>query len=203
MEPMVEEGLRTFKVFLAYKGVLMVTDDLFFRVLEHDARPRRADDGALRERLGDRRAGRARAGRRPDRPDPPRLHAARVRGGGGHRPRRALRRARGRGRLHRARHVRAGSRRDRGRPGARRERLRRDVPAVPDQHGRRPEATRTSRALATCARHRCGRRGTSRCCGRRSITACSRASRPTTARSTASRRRWGATTSRRSPTAWR
>jgi dihydropyrimidinase len=35
MEPMVEEGLCTFKVFLAYKGVLMVTDDLFFRVLEH------------------------------------------------------------------------------------------------------------------------------------------------------------------------
>src|SRR3954452_14351164 len=35
MEPIVEEGLCTFKVFLAYKGVLMVTDDLFFRVLEH------------------------------------------------------------------------------------------------------------------------------------------------------------------------
>jgi dihydropyrimidinase len=35
MEPMVEEGICTFKVFLAYRGVLMVTDDLFFRVLEH------------------------------------------------------------------------------------------------------------------------------------------------------------------------
>jgi len=35
MEPMVEEGLCTFKVFLAYKGAIMVTDDLFFRVLEH------------------------------------------------------------------------------------------------------------------------------------------------------------------------
>ena len=35
MEPMVDEGICTFKVFLAYKGVLMVTDDLFFRVLEH------------------------------------------------------------------------------------------------------------------------------------------------------------------------
>ena len=34
MEPMVEEGICTFKVFLAYKGVLMVTDDLFLRVLE-------------------------------------------------------------------------------------------------------------------------------------------------------------------------
>ena len=35
MAPMVEEGVCTFKVFLAYKGQLMVTDDLFFRVLEH------------------------------------------------------------------------------------------------------------------------------------------------------------------------
>ncbi len=35
MEPMVEEGICTFKVFLAYKGALMVTDDLFFRVLEN------------------------------------------------------------------------------------------------------------------------------------------------------------------------
>ena len=35
MQPMVEEGVCSFKVFLAYKGVLMVTDDLFFRVLEH------------------------------------------------------------------------------------------------------------------------------------------------------------------------
>jgi dihydropyrimidinase len=31
---MVEQGIASFKVFLAYKGVLMVTDDLFFRVLE-------------------------------------------------------------------------------------------------------------------------------------------------------------------------
>ncbi len=34
MEPMVAEGLCTFKVFLAYKGAIMVTDDQFFRVLE-------------------------------------------------------------------------------------------------------------------------------------------------------------------------
>ena len=34
MQPMVEEGVCTFKVFLAYKGQLMVTDDLFLRVLE-------------------------------------------------------------------------------------------------------------------------------------------------------------------------
>jgi dihydropyrimidinase len=34
MEAMVDEGLCTFKVFLAYKGAIMVTDDLFFHVLE-------------------------------------------------------------------------------------------------------------------------------------------------------------------------
>jgi dihydropyrimidinase len=34
MEPMAEEGLCSFKVFLAYKGALMIDDDLFFRVLE-------------------------------------------------------------------------------------------------------------------------------------------------------------------------
>ena len=34
MPAMVEQGIASFKVFLAYKGVLMVTDDLFFRVLE-------------------------------------------------------------------------------------------------------------------------------------------------------------------------
>jgi dihydropyrimidinase len=31
---MVEQGIASFKVFLAYKGVLMIDDDLFFRVLE-------------------------------------------------------------------------------------------------------------------------------------------------------------------------
>jgi dihydropyrimidinase len=35
MEPMVEEGLCSFKVFLAYKGAIMITDDLFWRVLEN------------------------------------------------------------------------------------------------------------------------------------------------------------------------
>jgi dihydropyrimidinase len=34
MAPMVDEGVCSFKVFLAYKGVLMIEDDLFFRVLE-------------------------------------------------------------------------------------------------------------------------------------------------------------------------
>jgi dihydropyrimidinase len=35
MGPMVDDGICSFKVFLAYKGAIMVTDDLFFRVLEN------------------------------------------------------------------------------------------------------------------------------------------------------------------------
>lgn len=35
MAPLVDDGICTFKVFLAYPGVLMVRDDLFFRALEH------------------------------------------------------------------------------------------------------------------------------------------------------------------------
>jgi dihydropyrimidinase len=42
MDSMVEDGICTFKVFLAYKGAIMVTDDQFFRVLE-----RTRDLGAL------------------------------------------------------------------------------------------------------------------------------------------------------------
>ena len=77
MEPMVEEGICTFKVFLAYRGVLMVTDDLFFRVLEH-ARPRRDDDGPRENGWAiDVLVERARG--RPDRPDLPRATPGRRR----------------------------------------------------------------------------------------------------------------------------
>ena len=87
------------------------------RARDH-ARPQRADDGALRERLGDRRARRARARGRPDRPDLPRPHAAGDPRGRGDPPLRPARRAGERERLHRPRHLRAGGRRDRA-PGRR------------------------------------------------------------------------------------
>jgi dihydropyrimidinase len=35
MSSLVDDGICTFKVFLAYPGVLMVRDDLFFKTLEH------------------------------------------------------------------------------------------------------------------------------------------------------------------------
>ena len=75
MEPMVEEGICTFKVFLAYRGVLMVTDDLFFRVLEHTRdlgamTMVHAENGWAIDVLVERARG------RPDRPDLSRLHPA-------------------------------------------------------------------------------------------------------------------------------
>ena len=200
MEPMVEEGICTFKVFLAYKGVLMVTDDLFFRVLETTR-----DLGALtmvhceNGWVIDVLVERALAAGQTD----PIYHALTrpgVGGGRGHEPVGSARGAGGRRRVHRARDLRARGRRDRGRPGARREGVRRDLPPVPDEHGRTTSSDPTSRAAATSARRRCGRRTTRSSCGARSTAACSRASRPTTARSTASRRRSAATTSRRSRT---
>ena len=203
MAPMVEEGIARFKVFLAYKGVLMVTDDLFFRVLE-TTRDLNAltmvhcENGWAIDVLVERALA---AGQT----DP--IHHAHTRPeileAEATAPLRAARRARRRERLHRPRHLRAGGRRDRRREGARRARLRRDVPAVPDQHDRRPRAPglrgRALRLLAAAAR--AAQPGAA--VGRAADAACSRASRPTTARSTASRRRSAATTSRRSPTAWR
>ena len=62
------------------------------RARDH-ARPRRAHDGPLRERLGDRRARRARARGGPDRPDLPRPHPPGGARGRGHQPLRAPRRA--------------------------------------------------------------------------------------------------------------
>ena len=203
MPSMVEQGVASFKVFLAYKGVLMVTDDLFFRVLETtrdlDALTMvHCENGWAIDVLVERALA---AGQT----DP--IHHAHTRpeileAEATHRSVRLAELA-GRERLHRPRDLRAGRRRDRRRPGARRAGVRRDLPAVPDQHGRRPRAPRLRgralRVLAAAARGS----ATRSCCGGRSTPARSRASRPTTARSTASRRRSAATTSRRSRTAWR
>ena len=167
------------------------------------ARPGRAHHGPLRERLGHRRARGACAGRGPDRPHPPRAYPPGGARGRGDPSLGAPRGARRRRRLHRARDLRPGRRRDRRRPGARRGRVRRDLPAVPDQHRRRPGAARLRRSplrvLAAPAR---GPQPGAAVGGARPRSAGERVHRPLS-RSTASRRRSGATTSRRSPTGWR
>ena len=156
MEPMVERGALHLQGLPRLQGPADGHRRPLLPRARDDARPRRDDDGARRERVGDRRPRAARAGGGQAAADPPRAHASRAARGRGHRPRRALRRAHGRPGLHRPRHVRAGRRRDRARPGARRERVRRDLPPVPHEHRRGPRAARLRgralRVLAAAAR---------------------------------------------------
>ena len=64
-----DEGITSYKLFMAYKGALMVDDETLFRTMEVAAETGRARDGARRERRRDRRArqGGARRGATPSR----------------------------------------------------------------------------------------------------------------------------------------
>ena len=101
-------------------------------------RQRRADHDARRERHRHRRAGRAGAGRRADRPPLPRRGPQGPAGGRGHPPRDPARPGGRRAALRRPRLGRRGARRAGAgpRPGA--QRLRRDLPAVPVPVHRQP-----------------------------------------------------------------
>ena len=151
MEPMVEEGICTFKVFLAYKGVLMVTDDLFFRVLETTR-----DLGALtmvhceNGWVIDVLVERALAAGQTD----PIYHAlTRPESLEAEATSRSVRLAEQAGAGVFIVHVTCGrrGRRDRRRPGTRRERVRRDLPPVPHQHGARPRAARLRGGRYVCS----------------------------------------------------
>ena len=196
-------GHLQFKVFLAYKGVLMVTDDLFLRVLESTRdlgalTMVHAENGWAIDVLVERAlaAGQTdpihHAHTRPEALEAEATH-------------RSVRLAELAGASVYIVHVTCGLAADEIAAGQARgvRRVGRDLPAVPDQHDRRPRAPRLRgrplRLLAAAAR----RSTTRSCSGRRSTAACWRACRPTTARSTASRRRSAATTSRRSRTGWR
>ena len=138
MAAIVDAGVSSFKLFMAYKGELMTRDDEMTACME-----RARDLGALtmvHAENGDvvdllvKRALHAGADRR----DPPRAHAPGVRRGRGDLARRAAGRVHRRVAVRRPRHLRRGGRRDPGRPAARRRRQRRDLHAVPRQHDRRP-----------------------------------------------------------------
>ena len=62
MDAMVAEGVTSFKLFMAYRGVLMLDDGSIFRALLRTAGERRHDLHARRERRRHRRARRAGAG---------------------------------------------------------------------------------------------------------------------------------------------
>ncbi len=52
----IDEGVTSFKLFMAYKGVFLSDDGQILRAIQKRREQRRADDDARRERRGDRRA---------------------------------------------------------------------------------------------------------------------------------------------------
>ena len=196
------QGITSYKLFMAYKGALMVDDETLFRTMEVAARDRRARDGARRERRRDRRARRDARWSRAHRAALAR--ATRPPETEGEATNRAIQLARVAGCALYVVHVSCAESVEpiRRRPREGLERPRRDVHAV--LRRRRDVARRgpTSRARSTSTRRRRAPRRTTTCCGTRCAPTCSRRSRPTTARSSGTaRRRWAATTSRRSRTA--
>ena len=165
MAAIVDAGVSSFKLFMAYKGELMTRDDAMTAVHGARPRPRRADHGPRRERRRRRPARQARAARRPDRRDPPRADAPGVRRGRGDLARRAAGRVHRRVAVRRPRHLRRGRRRDPGRPAARR---RRSAPRPARSTSSTRSTTcagRASRAVATSARRRCATPPTTSRCG--------------------------------------
>ena len=132
-----DEGITSYKLFMAYKGALMVDDETLFRDDGGRLADRRARDGARRERRPDRRARAAGArgrqhGAALPRADPP----ARGRGRGDE-PRDPARPRRRRAAVRRPRHLPRGGRADRARARGGLGRLGRDLHAVLLQLARR------------------------------------------------------------------
>ena len=125
-----DQGVTSYKLFMAYKGALMVDDETLFRTMEVAARDRRARDGARRERRCDRRARQAGARRRPHRAALARAHPAARDRGRGDQPRDPARAHRRRAALRRPRLLPGGGRADRGRAREGLGRLGRDLHAV-------------------------------------------------------------------------
>ena len=169
MDTMVrDEGVTSFKLFMAYPGVFMVDDATIFRALRRDRRERRPDLHARRERRRHRRARAGSAAQGAERAEVSRAHASAARRGRSDRPRH---RARGDGRradLHRPPLVAP----TRCRRSARRAtwacpptpRPARSTCSSPTTTTR----SRASTARSTCCRRRCARSGTRTCCGRAS-----------------------------------
>ena len=125
-----DQGVTSYKLFMAYKGVLMVDDETLFSAMEVAAEVGRARHGPRGERRRDRRArapgarGREHGAALP-RADPP------ARGGGrGDEPGDPARAPRRRAALRRPRDVPRGGRADRPRARGRLGRVGRDVHAV-------------------------------------------------------------------------
>ena len=184
MDLLVEEGVTSFKLFMAYPGVFYSDDGQILRAMQRVRRQRRADHDARRERHRHRRPRRAgarprarptrattaRSARRCWRPRPPTAPSSSPGSPGAP----ALRRARlgGGGR----RRAGAGPRQGAATSSARPVRSTCSCPPT-------TSPSRTSRAPSTSAPRRCGPGSTRRRCGGGCGPTTSRSSPPTTARS--------------------
>ena len=110
METLVDEGITSYKLFMAYPGVFYSDDAQILRAMQKARRPRAADDDARRERPGHRRARRAAGRVRQDDSLLPRHRPCLADGGGGHPPRDHARRPHRGPALRRARQRQAGGR---------------------------------------------------------------------------------------------
>ena len=204
MEQCVAEGISSFKVFMAYKGALMVDDEQFLAVLEQTGKTGglvmvhcENGDAVVRYQKEAMAAGNT----------DPKYHAStRPPEVEGEATGRAIRLAEWTraAAVRRPRHLRGVGARDPGGARPRPADLRRDLHPVPLPDRRRPRPAglrgRQVRLLAAAARG--AQPGA--CSTRRCARARCRASRPTTARSTSkSRRSSGSATSRRSRTGCR
>ena len=114
-----DQGVTSYKLFMAYKGAIMVDDETLFRDDAGRGQDRRAGHGPRRERRRDRRAGQAGAGRRQDRAALARGHPAADHRGRGDQPGDQARPPRGLPAVRRPRLVRRVHRARGGRPRAR------------------------------------------------------------------------------------
>ena len=131
MPGLIDEGITSFKLFMAYPGVFYSDDAQMLKAMQVSPGHRAADDDARRERPRHRRARRAAGRRGQDRPVLPRHRPRLADGGGGDAPRDHARQPHRRPAVRRAREREAGGRADRHGARPRAERVRRDVPAVP------------------------------------------------------------------------
>ena len=103
MDELIDEGITSFKLFMAYPGVFLSDDGQILQAMQTAAGNGGADHDARRERLGHRRPGAAGARARRDRAVLPRHHPALAGRAGGHPPRDHARRPHRRAALRRAR----------------------------------------------------------------------------------------------------
>ena len=184
-----DEGVTSYKLFMAYKGAVMVDDETLFRTMETAARDGRARDGARRERRRDRHHRQACRRRGQDGADLARPHPADGDRGRGDEPCRPARAGRRLPALRRPRLVPAVGRADRARAREGLGRLGRDVHPVPlhRRHGARAAGLRGREVHLHAAAAAEGAAGAPLEGARRRRAL--RRSRPTTARSTGRSRR--------------